>query len=82
MLLCYNPWDTGTNPSYSGSAVTPFTRVIDAVLAAGADGFNGDQMFGVPEGFQAAAAAAGSPPLVLEPEICFINMDYPPTRWP
>eukprot|EP01051_Picozoa_sp_SAG22_P013044 SAG22_NODE_1418_length_4469_cov_1.911670_1_plen_1205_part_10 len=74
VLLCYNPWDTGTNPSYFPSkGVTPFTKVIQSVLAVGADGFNGDQMFGVPAGFQEAAKQLGSPPIVLEPEICFNN---------
>jgi iron(II)-dependent oxidoreductase len=68
VLLCFNPWDTGTRDAYA--AQTPFERVVGAVRAVGADGFNGDQMYGVPEGF---LAAAGATPLVLEPEICFNN---------
>lgn len=71
VLLCFNPWDTGTTNAYAKQ--DPFERVTAAVAAVGADGFNGDQMFGVPFGFQAAARAAGMPPIVLEPEICFNN---------
>ena len=71
MLLCFNPWDTGTSNAYARQ--DPFERVTAAVAAVGADGFNGDQMFGVPFGFQAAAKAAGMAPIVLEPEICFNN---------
>ena len=47
---------------------SPYERVVGAVRAAGADGFNGDQMYGVPAGFQEAATADGGAPIVLEPE--------------
>jgi formylglycine-generating enzyme required for sulfatase activity len=71
VLLCFNPWDTGTHNAYAHAS--PFERVAEAVKAVGADGFNGDQMYGVPNGFQAAARDAGMRPMVLEPEICFNN---------
>ena len=71
VLLCFNPWDTGTRDAYAHAS--PFERVAEAVKAVGADGFNGDQMYGVPGGFQAAARDSGMPPMVLEPEICFNN---------
>ena len=71
VLLCYNPWDTGTANAYAGT--TPFARVIDSVKATGADGFNGDQMYGVPAGFLEMAETTGLGPIVLEPEICFNN---------
>ena len=66
VLLCYNPWDTGTHDAYSTHS--PYERVVGAVRAAGADGFNGDQMYGVPAGFQEVATADGGAPIVLEPE--------------
>ena len=75
VLLCYNPWDTGTNNAYSRNN-TPFSRVAQAVHAVGADGVNGDQMYGVPAGFLEASRQASVPAgqsMVLEPEICFNN---------
>jgi iron(II)-dependent oxidoreductase len=64
--------DTGTNNAYT-EGHTPFSRVAGAVHTVGADGFNGDQMYGVPAGFLAAARSASAKAMVLEPEICFNN---------
>ena len=55
-----------THDAYSTHS--PYERVVGAVRAAGADGFNGDQMYGVPAGFQEVATADGGAPIVLEPE--------------
>ena len=65
VMLPYNPWDTGTakEPGYSGDAAA-LTALIEEV---GADGFNGDTMFGIDESFYAPSVKAGRP-IALQPE--------------
>ena len=65
VLLPYNPWDTGTMQAagYTGDAAE-LTKLIEAV---GADGFNGDTMFGLDVDFY-APSVADRRPIALQPE--------------
>jgi len=60
-LLAFNPWDSGTRHA---SAAAPTARMSAAALAVGADGINGDTLFGMAEADWPAADG-----LALMPEV-------------
>ena len=65
VLLPYNPWDTGTNRSGKGDV----EALVDLVQAVGADGFNGDTMFGITNSFyNVSVRNAPSQPIASQPE--------------
>lgn len=63
VMLPTMAWDNGTRDS----GETDWDRMIELVMATGADGVNGDTYSGVPLAFQTAAEARGRP-IVLQPE--------------
>ena len=63
VMLPTMAWDNGTRDA----GETDWDRMIELVMATGADGVNGDTYSGVPLAFQTAAEARGRP-IVLQPE--------------
>ena len=64
VLWPYNPWDTGTRRPDEGSDEKAMARLLAETEA---DGFNGDTMSFIPQGFYTESVAAGRP-AALEPE--------------
>ena len=64
------PWDNGTRDP--GPIAPELTKEMAAV---GADGLNGDTMYGIPEDFFWADNGNGKYPLALEPEINLKTLD-------
>jgi len=60
------PWDTGTRDP--GTTIHEATAALMAEI--GADGINGDTMFGLPQEYRTAADATGHA-MALEPELLF-----------
>ncbi|TYZ57790.1 hypothetical protein PybrP1_003249 [[Pythium] brassicae (nom. inval.)] len=84
VLLPYNPWDTATRDEpgrersvrmYSADAAT----LTQLLAATGADGFNGDTMYGVPKAFYNCSAG----PLVAAPEggVPTAYLSHNPMSW-
>eukprot|EP00040_Diaphanoeca_grandis_P007705 m.41977 g.41977 ORF g.41977 m.41977 type:complete len:1120 (-) comp18968_c0_seq2:244-3603(-) len=65
VLLPYNPWDTGTNRSGKSDVF----NMVDAMHAVGAEGFNGDTMFGINASFYDESLLNGGRAIATQPEL-------------
>eukprot|EP01126_Amoeba_proteus_P054350 TRINITY_DN6683_c0_g2_i2.p1 TRINITY_DN6683_c0_g2~~TRINITY_DN6683_c0_g2_i2.p1 ORF type:complete len:367 (-),score=73.60 TRINITY_DN6683_c0_g2_i2:218-1318(-) len=78
VLIPYNPWDQGTRDE--GRSDEESLAVL--LKEVGADGFNGDTMYGVPRSFYDASVQVGHP-LALEPEggMPVVNINWTTLSW-
>ena len=69
VMLPYNPWDQGTR----NTGAPDYQTMVEATIAVGADGFNGDTMVGLNSSWMKVAATLGKP-LNFEPECGLANL--------